>query len=119
MKIIGENIFAKDADGKSVDGLIRDGVYITVVLPEGEVGRFFLGSDASNAVVWKEWGVEAWFDSSIQDPNGRNALTNNNTTACFYYADGYADAEADYEEGTDNETALARIREILDEVGII
>lgn len=35
------------------------------------------------------------------------------------YDDGYADAEADYEEGTDNETALARIREILDEVGII
>jgi hypothetical protein len=35
------------------------------------------------------------------------------------YADGYADAEADYEEGTDTEVALARIREILDEVGII
>ena len=35
------------------------------------------------------------------------------------YADGYADAEADYAEEFDNETALARIREILDEVGII
>jgi hypothetical protein len=35
------------------------------------------------------------------------------------YADGYADAEADYEGDTDTEVALARIREILDEVGII
>lgn len=86
-------VHAKDADGKSVDGLIRDGVYITMVMPEGEVGRFFLGSDASNSVVWKEWGVEAWFNSSVQDPNGRNAFTNNNTTACFHYADGYADVE--------------------------
>jgi hypothetical protein len=35
------------------------------------------------------------------------------------YADGYADAEADYEGDTDTEVALARIREILDEVGIV
>lgn len=35
------------------------------------------------------------------------------------YADGYADAEADYEDEIDNEAALARIREILEEVGII
>ena len=86
-------IHAKDADGKSADGLIRDGVYITVVLPEGEVGRFFLGSDPSDAVLWKEWGVESWFDSTVQDPYGNNALTNNNTTGCFYYADGYVDVE--------------------------
>lgn len=86
-------VHAKDADGKSVDGLIRDGVYVTVILPEGEVGRFFLGSDASDSVVWKEWGVEAWFDSTVEDPNGRNAFTNNNTTSCFYYADGYVDVE--------------------------
>ena len=35
------------------------------------------------------------------------------------YADGYADAEADYEEATDTEAALARIREVLEDVGII
>lgn len=35
------------------------------------------------------------------------------------YADGYADAEADYEDETDNEAALARIREVLEDVGII
>lgn len=88
-------IHAKDADGKSVDGLIRDGVYITVVLPGGEVGRFFLGSDASNTVVWKEWGVESWFDSSADSEvaKANNAITNNNTTACFHYENGYADVE--------------------------
>lgn len=86
-------VHAKDADGKSADGLIRDGVYVTVVLPEGEVGRYFLGSDASDGVVWKEWGVEAWFDGTVQDPTGVNAFTNNNTTACFYYADGFVDVE--------------------------
>ena len=88
-------VHAKDADGKSVDGLIRDGVYITVVLPGGEVGRFFLGSDASNTVVWKEWGVESWFDSNAESEAAKanNAITNNNTTACFYYENGYADVE--------------------------
>lgn len=35
------------------------------------------------------------------------------------YADGYADAEADYEDETDNDVALARIREVLEDVGII
>jgi hypothetical protein len=46
----------------------------------------------------------------------------NDDYECGYddgYADGYADAEAIVEEETDNEEALARIREILDEVGII
>lgn len=35
------------------------------------------------------------------------------------YADGYADAEAIIEEETDNEEALARIREVLEDVGLI
>jgi hypothetical protein len=35
------------------------------------------------------------------------------------YDDGYADAEAEYAEGSDNETALDRIREVLEDVGII
>ncbi len=88
-------IHAKDADGKSADGLIRDGVYITVVLPGGEVGRFFLGSDPSDTVVWKEWGVESWFDSGVEDSNAKanNAIINSNSTACFHYDSGYVDVE--------------------------
>ena len=35
------------------------------------------------------------------------------------YADGYADAEADYEDEIDNEKTLNRIREILEDVGLI
>lgn len=37
------------------------------------------------------------------------------------YADGYADAEADYDDSEveEVESALARIREVLDEVGVI
>jgi hypothetical protein len=35
------------------------------------------------------------------------------------YNDGYADAEAEYADESDNETALNRIREILEDVGII
>jgi hypothetical protein len=101
---------------KSVMELVRE---LEKALPKGQM--VVVGNGKEMTAEQKKWlaslaGVSTKCHCSCCDCDEDDEYENGYDDG---YADGYADAEADYEEGTDNETALARIREILDEVGII
>ena len=88
-------IHVKDSDGKTANGLVRDGVFVSIVFPDNKVGSYFFGTDENDTLAWLQWGCEAWFDSSKTDVEYQelSPFTNNNSTVCFCFKDGYADIE--------------------------
>lgn len=111
---------ATEPKSKSVMELVRE---LEEALPEGEM--VVVGSGKEMTTKQKKWlaflaGVSAschcncdcHYGDSDEDGGYADGYSDG-------YDDGYAEAEAEYADESDNRTALDRIREVLEDVGII
>lgn len=86
------HLYAADANGRTVNGLVRDLVRLTVFFPEGEMAFYYFDSDnwfANNTLAW--FITEGGFDGTAAE--AQNAAILDNSNSSFVYDDGHVEIE--------------------------